>query len=126
MIVATQSTAEPVVLHGGGTSVVVDVAGGVPRVLHWGHRLSAAASADPMLAALGDSQHGADGLTGQRRIPALLPEPAMGWTGSPGLEGHRHGRAFTTLFEAAGHELLDLVGGGQRLLTRGEDAVAGL
>ncbi|MEO5852941.1 MAG: glycoside hydrolase family 36 N-terminal domain-containing protein, partial [Nocardioides sp.] len=124
MIVATQSTLQPVVLQGGGTSVVVDVDGGVPRVLHWGQRLSEAATADPMLAALGDSQHGADGLTGQRRIPALLPEQAMGWMGSPGLEGHRDGQFFTTFFESARHELGECTGGGQWLNVRVEDATA--
>jgi alpha-galactosidase len=120
------SSLPPVVLHGGGTSVVVDVTGGVPRVLHWGGRLSEAAARDPMLASLGDSQHGADGLTGQRRVPALLPEQAMGWTGLPGLEGHRSGRAFTTLFEATGHDLGDGGTDRQRVVTRSEDPAAGL
>src|SRR5829696_8771792 len=101
MILATSSTPMPVVLHGGGTSVVVDVEGGVPRVLHWGRRLSAAASTEPMLSALNDSQHGADGFAGQHRIPALLPEQAAGWTGTPGIDGHRDGRLFSNLFEAA-------------------------
>jgi len=125
MILASQSSAAPVVLHGGGTSVVVDIEGGVPRVLHWGHRLSDAASADPLLATLGESQHGADGLTGQQRVPALLPEQAKGWTGLPGLEGHREGRAFTSLFEHLGHEL-DTDDGTQRLVVRGQDVEAGL
>src|SRR5688500_15118906 len=121
MIVATKSTSQPVVLHGGGTSVVIDVEGGIPRILYWGHRLSAAASTDPLLGVLGDSQHGADGLTGQRRIPALLPEQATGWTGTPGLEGHRNGQSFTTSFETGGHDLDDRPEGGLRLVVRGED-----
>jgi alpha-galactosidase len=126
MIVATDPTPPPVVLQGGGTSVVVDVQGGVPQILHWGGRLSDAASADPLLAALGDSQHGADGLTGQRRIPAILPEPSRGWTGLPGLEGHRDGQAFTTLFEHAGHEVSGGSGEPHRLLMSGCDASAAL
>jgi alpha-galactosidase len=126
MMASTQSTSEPVEMHGGTTSVVVDVAGGVPRILHWGRRLSPAGAADPMLATLGDSQYGADGLTGQRRTPALLPEQATGWTGLPGLEGHRNGRWFTSLFEAAGHDVAALTDGGQRLVVRGADATTGL
>jgi alpha-galactosidase len=127
MILASQkSPPDPVVMHGGGTSLVVDVGGGVPRVLHWGRRLSDEAAGDPMLASLGDSQHGADGLTGQRRLPALLPEQAMGWTGLPGLEGHRDGRTFTTLFVPTGRKLDGLAAGGQRLVTSAEDAAAGL
>lgn len=121
MILATKSTAVPVVLHGGGTSVVVDVEGGVPRVLHWGRRLSAAASTDPILATLSDSQHGADGFAGQHRTPALLPEQAAGWTGTPGLEGHRDGRLFSPFFESTGYDLDDRVDGGQRLVARGVD-----
>src|SRR4051794_35157382 len=125
MIPAAQPT-PPVVLHGGGTSVVVDVTGGVPRVVHWGARLGAAASADPTLATLGDSQHGADGLTGQQRTPALLPEQATGWTGTPGIEGHRTGRDFTTLFDPAGHDLDQGALGSQRLVVRGVDPRTGL
>ena len=121
MMVATESTPEPVVLHEAGTSVVVDASGGVPRVLYWGRRLGVVAAADPMLGTLGDSQHGADGLTGQHRLPALLPEQAAGWIGTPGLEGHRDGHAFTTLFRSAGHDVEELVSGGQRLTVRGTD-----
>ncbi len=126
MILATKSTSQPVVMHGGGTSAVVDVQCGVPRILYWGPRLSTAAATDPMLAALGDSQHGADGLTGQHRIPALLPEQATGWMGTPGLEGHRDGHAFTTSFEPAGHARDVRARGGERVVVRGKDTTARL
>jgi alpha-galactosidase len=126
MTVATHTAQRsPVVLSGGPVSVVVDVEPGVPRVLHWGRRLSAEAVADPLLATLGESQQGADGLTGERRLPTLLPEPATGWTGTPGLTGHRNGRTFTTLFDRSGVDLRD-EDGGQWLVLRGEDAASGL
>src|SRR3990170_1324883 len=74
------------VLTAGAASVVVDMETGVPRVLHWGPRLSAALAADEdYLATLAEAQHGADGLTGACRIPAVLPEQSGGWTGTPGL-----------------------------------------
>ncbi len=93
----------PVALESGGVGLVVDVSGGVPRVLHWGPPVSS--DDRQFLATLGESQHGADGLTGASRFPAVLPEQSSGWVGTPGLEGHRAGSRFSTLFRPAGFAL---------------------
>ncbi|WP_246256727.1 alpha-galactosidase [Isoptericola halotolerans] len=70
----------------------------LPTVLHWG--------ADPGPlddAALAELEHAArpplatNGVDEPAPV-ALLPEPWTGWTGSPGLEGHRSGRDWSPRF----------------------------
>ncbi|BBH63816.1 alpha-galactosidase [Actinoplanes sp. OR16] len=78
-------------LRSAGVSLVLDARGAVPVILHWG----------PDLGELDDAA-----LTGfaEACVPAvapssvdvplrlsLMPGPAEGWSGTPGLEGHRHG-----------------------------------
>jgi alpha-galactosidase len=124
----TTTRDEPVlVLTGGSTSVAVDVAGGVPRVLHWGPRLERASPSDiEFLAGLTEDQHAADALTGSRRLPAVLPEQSAGWIGTPGLDGHRNGTTFTTRFASSGHELAGEPDRGQVLTARAVESDAGL
>jgi alpha-galactosidase len=86
------------VLSAAATSLVVDTRGGVPRVLHWGARLDHPDPGLAFLATLHESQYGADGLDRHRRLPAVIPEQSAGWMGTPGLEGHRDGRVFSTSF----------------------------
>ncbi|PSK99799.1 alpha-galactosidase [Haloactinopolyspora alba] len=100
-------------------SVVVDVSGGVPRILHWGPRVGARASDRPFLRSLAETQRGADGLH-DSMPPAVLPEQAAGWMGTPGLEGHRDGTTFSSRFVTAGHEL-NSAAGRQTLNSRAVD-----
>lgn len=128
MIGATTASAMPplLLLENGGLCVVLDVAGGVPRVLHWGLPVGADPSDRKFLAGLAESQHGADGLSGAPRGPAVLPEQSAGWVGTPGLEGHRGGRAFSTAFSPAGHSVSDAPGSGRTVTVMGVDPVARL
>jgi alpha-galactosidase len=127
MTVPTTTRDESVlVLTGGSTSVVVDVASGIPRVLHWGPRLERTSSDIEFLAGLTEDQHAADALTGSRRLPAVLPEQSAGWMGTPGLDGHRNGTTFTTRFASSGHELAGEPDRGQVLTTRAVESDAGL
>ncbi len=117
------------VLSAGATSLVVDVGTGVPQVLHWGARLhpDTPDGVDaPFLATLHESQHGGDGLERDRRFPAVLPEQSAGWIGTPGLEGHRGGAAFTTRFTPAGVECSGGPDADQALTVRAVDAAAEL
>ncbi|HEX8095142.1 alpha-galactosidase [Jatrophihabitans sp.] len=123
---ATTRDESVLVLTGGSTSVAVDVAGGVPRVLHWGPRLERTPSDIEFLAGLTEDQHAADALTGSRRLPAVLPEQSAGWMGTPGLDGHRNGTRFTTRFLSSGHELAGEPDRGQVLTARAVDSDAGL
>jgi alpha-galactosidase len=120
----TQPGTAPVVLECRGTSLVVDPSGGVPRVMHWGAPV--AAEDRSFLATLPESQHGADGLTGASRFPAVLPEQSAGWTGTPGLDGHRDGAIFTTRFSPAGWDLDGSASSGFVLRVHGEDRAARL
>jgi alpha-galactosidase len=118
------SETTPVVLESGGVGVVLDTNGGLPRVLHWGATVAAADR--ELLSTLGRSQHGADGLAGSSQFPAVLPEQSLGWMGTPGLEGHREGRAFSTLFSAAGSQVDGDAGTGWTVEVHGEDRAAQL
>jgi alpha-galactosidase len=102
MTPATEVEPRPVVLHAGGVSVVLDIRGGVPRVLHWGRRLTAAPEDDAFLLSLADLQRAADSLEGSTSA-AMLPEQSAGWMGTPGLAGHRDGTTFSTRFLPTGH-----------------------
>ncbi|TDE43412.1 alpha-galactosidase [Nonomuraea mesophila] len=118
------STAGSVRVHtltAAATCLVVDVSSGVPRVLHWGARLDDDPAHERFLATLSEAQFGADGLPGQHRHPAVLPEQSAGWTGTPGLEGHRNGTAFSTRFLATEHELSGRPDQGQVLVSRAVD-----
>ena len=87
----------PPVLHlrRDGTSVVLDLAARpAPVIVHWGADLGdAPAETLTSLAAAHLPQRVSGGLDRTARLD-LLPTPSAGWTGTPGLEGHRDGAAF--------------------------------
>jgi alpha-galactosidase len=130
MGVSADSPARAVhVLGAGDVSLVVDVSSGVPRVLHWGARSHAQGVNDADTAfveTLRESQHGADGLAGQHPLPAVLPEQSSGWMGTPGLEGHRQGTVFSTLFDPTECEVTGAPDADQRLTAHAVDAAAEL
>ncbi|MGC4807459.1 alpha-galactosidase [Micromonospora sp. DT233] len=86
-------------LRRAATSLVLDARGpGLPRVAHWGAGLGPLTAAD--LAALVDAgvppvvPSSFDAPT----VLSLLPEASAGWSGRPGLAGHRDGAAWSTAF----------------------------
>ncbi|MQA03503.1 MAG: alpha-galactosidase [Streptosporangiales bacterium] len=119
----TNDSDTPLVLRAGGTCAVVDVRGAIPRVLHWG--AAGGTGDEAFLATLATSQEGTDQLTGASRIPAVLPEQSAGWFGTPGLDGHRDGTAFSIRFRRSRWHL-DADGPGQSLLVEGTDEAAQL
>ncbi len=82
----------PVHLRAGGVSLVLDTAGpSLPRVLHWGRDLGAL---DPeALDGLARVSVDAVPPSSATRPPSLplLPVEVDGWSGTPGLAGHRDG-----------------------------------
>ncbi|WIM99119.1 alpha-galactosidase [Actinoplanes oblitus] len=92
----------PELLHlsAAGVSLVLDCRGpGLPSVVHWGAALDdEEITAGLMLAAapqpIGFSVDGA-----VRVSP--VPEQSSGWLGTPGLAGHRDGRAWATAFRVS-------------------------
>lgn len=111
---------EMAVLSAGRVSVVADVSGGVPRLLHWGRRLTNADEHGAYLASLGHLELGADGLLGASRA-GIVPEHSAGWMGTPGLEGHRAGTVFATRFRRTGLDRREGPGGAQVLVTTAVD-----
>jgi alpha-galactosidase len=126
-----QVTPEPAVhvLSAGSVSVIVDVGSGLPRIVHWGPRATHGAPTEVDLAfaaTLHESQAAADGLVADTRLPAVLPQQSSGWTGTPGLDGHREGRRFSTMFGSLGSERHGGPDERQTLVTRAADPVAEL
>jgi alpha-galactosidase len=125
--VATSTRAvEPLLLESGGLCVVLDVGGGVPRVLHWGPAVGGEPSDRHFLATLAESQKGADGLLGAAGVPAVLPEQSAGWIGTPGLDGHREGAVFSTAFASTGCSVTGEPGSGQTVTVDAVDPAARL
>ncbi|CAM5489389.1 alpha-galactosidase [Leifsonia shinshuensis] len=82
-------------LRAAGTSLVIDTAGRVPRVLHWGADLGPVD--ETTLEALRDSGDPAV-LNNSPDIPrsfSLWPSEFEGWAGTPAQEGHAAGSATT-------------------------------
>ncbi len=93
----------PVHLRSGGTSVVVDASGdALPRIVHWGPDLGPLD--DETLASVVDA-HRSIPVSGGLDVAvpvAVLPEASAGWTGQPGLAGHRDGSGFSTRLQVTG------------------------
>lgn len=105
-----------IVLNGRSSDVVVDTSTGVPTIVHWGSPLRGSFDASAVERPI---VHGsADSIAAM----SVVPEHAAGYTGRPGLHGRRiDGTAWAPAFRPAGHVLEP-----GRLVTRAEDAVAGL
>ncbi|WP_371782311.1 alpha-galactosidase [Streptosporangium subroseum] len=102
----------PIHLRAGGTSIVVAVDGGrLPRILHWGPDLgevgddALAYLRKAALPAIGDSA-----VTYPQPVP-VLPQPAEGWLGRPGLVGDDDGRRWAPKFRDATHRAEDATDG---------------
>lgn len=114
-----------IALHTDTVSVVVEAARGVPRVLYWGARVKNLDGDTDYLRSLATTQRGADALRGSGP-PAVLPEQSAGWVGTPGLEGHRDGQHFSTLFVPVEHHVTSTTDDSVTLVVVGRDAAAQL
>lgn len=116
------TTNDLVHLTAGGVSVVLDCRdGALPAVVHWGAALGALAHDE--LVALADADV-APVANNEADVPvrlALLPEPHRGWTGRPGLSGHRDGRDWSPAFTVTALHVDDT-----RMTAEAEDTTAGL
>ena len=115
-----------VVLRRDGVMVALDVGGPqLPRIVHWGSDLGALSDSEiaelPAAAYVpsDDNTHNAD-------VPLTIsPTRAQGWSGWPGLTGHRDGTASQPLFVQAAVDT-DESADGQTLRYRGIDEAAAL
>jgi alpha-galactosidase len=93
---------ELVALTGQSFDVVVDVATGVPTVVHWGAPLGAGADLAALAGALG--RPSVAGAMAHVAPVGIVPLHAEGFPGRPGLVGRRAGgRAWAPRFEAVSH-----------------------
>ncbi|HEY3438269.1 MAG TPA: alpha-galactosidase [Actinotalea sp.] len=94
-------TGEPVLhLRAGGTSVVLDLAASPhPAIVHWGEELTGSSGASLQDLALASRPQRVSGGLDVPAAGTLLPTPAGGWLGTPGIEGHRGGASFSICLE---------------------------
>ncbi len=86
-------------LQAGGVSVVLDSRdAGLPAVLHWGRDVGKLSDAE--LTELGRAWKApaGDSVIDVPERTSILPTPAEGWVGTPGLIGSRAGADFSALF----------------------------
>ncbi|MFC8298737.1 alpha-galactosidase [Micromonospora orduensis] len=109
------------------THLVLDARGpGLPRVVHWGGdvgdlddeglRQLTDATVPPVVPSSFD----------EPAVLSLLPEPSAGWSGRPGLAGHRDGRDWSTAFRLDGLDVDQPADGPARVVVRASDPAAGL
>jgi alpha-galactosidase len=112
----TPSGSNTVHLRGRASDVVVDLATGVPTIVHWGRRIADVLVDGTVREAL------AAGTPDQVAPVSVVPEHGSGFTGRPGLLGHRRrGTAWAPRFSALDHTATS-----NRLVARASDDVAGL
>ena len=102
--------------------MVVDLATtGLPTIVHWGEDLGLIGPADLAgLALAAAPQRVSGGLDVPARL-TLLPHEGSGWQGTPGLEGHRAGQAFSPAFSTVSVDAAT-----STLTVLAEDPTAGL
>jgi alpha-galactosidase len=113
-------------LRAAGVSLVLSTPeGALPGVVHWGADLGdldAAALAELVRA---EATVPVNNDVDEPQPLSLLPEQSRGWTGQPGLSGHRAGRAWSTRFATTSSTLAPAEAGG-RLVVEAADVDAGL
>jgi alpha-galactosidase len=121
---AQQRRVDPVHLRNGGTSVVLDPAhAALPIIVAWGEDLGDATSAELSALAVGSRPQRVSGGLDQPAPFTLIPQESAGWLGTPGLTGHRGGRAFSTKLVT---DDLDVSADGAGVRVSASDPAAGL
>lgn len=118
---------EMVHLRAGGVSLVLDCRGPrLPVVVHWGADLGELAPDDlkalavttvaPVVASTPDAHHPV----------SIIPEHSAGWSGLPGIRGHRDGTAWSCAFRQERLEVSQHGGPGGQVVVRAVDESAAL
>ncbi|QQD75471.1 alpha-galactosidase [Curtobacterium sp. YC1] len=109
-------------LTAGGVSLVLDCRGAaLPAVVHWGAALGPLDEAALTALADADVAPVAPNEMDEPVRLALLPEPHRGWTGRPGLAGHRDGHDWAPAFTVTALDVTDTT-----LTAHAVDTTAGL
>ncbi|NNC11396.1 alpha-galactosidase [Planctomonas sp. JC2975] len=106
-------------LRAAGVSVLLDLRDADARVAHWGADLGEQAP-DPAFFAGGTGASSFDAPV----TASLIPQPARGWRGTPGIEGNRSGRSFSPrlVLQDARTESADPAGSQRAVLVFTDDA----
>jgi alpha-galactosidase len=114
-------------LTAGGVAVVVDLpAHALPRIAYWGRdlgRMSDEQVADLVRAS--KAPNAANGLDAPLPV-AVVPEQWAGWTGTPGLSGHRHGEHWSAQFLPVETTVSQSEGLGGQIVVRALDVASDL
>ncbi|HEU4999653.1 MAG TPA: alpha-galactosidase [Lapillicoccus sp.] len=110
-------------LRSGGVSLVVAIAEGpgLPRVVHWGADLGELSDDELRELALVTVAQVTSYVLDDPVPAAVLPEHALGYSGWPGVNGHRGGRSWSPLFTVT-----DVARDGATLTVQAADADAAL
>jgi len=109
-------------IRSGGVSLVIDVTPPhLPRILHWGSDLGDCSSAELASLLWGSRRQAVANQPDEPLTLTVLPENSLSWVGTPGLEGHRDGQAFSTRFE-----VVDVHAAANAVQVSAKDDVAGL
>ncbi len=114
-------------LSASGVALVLALpADSLPRVLHWG--ADPGPSSEAVLLDLELSSRPALATNGVDAGVAVsvLPESWTGWTGTPGLSGHRQGAAWSPRFVPVSVDVNAVDGAGGAVVVRAEDRIAEL
>lgn len=98
----------------------------LPRVVHWGAALGSDAAADiAELVRHSTPPRATNGVDVDVNV-SVVPESWSGWTGAPGLSGHRAGRSWSAKFVPTSIDVADAGGEGGFVVVHAADEVAEL
>ncbi len=115
-------------LRAGAVSVVLELPDRrLPVVRHWGPDLGELGPDDLAALCTAARVHRGDSPFDVADSVSILPEPALAWTGRPGVEGSRGGRDWSPAFRTTGPPRRSTAPDGtQQVLVRSRDEVARL
>jgi alpha-galactosidase len=121
-----ESGSETIVLRAAGTAVVLDLpAEGLPEVLHWGHDLGPL-TADELSRLRELTPSVPNNTMDQPFHFTLLPGQPDGWSGRPGLSGHRDGADPFPRFRTTSSAVTPEPDGGTEVVVHAADQRSGL
>ena len=114
-------------LRASGVSIVLDLTTGfLPRIVHWGADLGESSDAALRQLVAASARQVVSNQPDEPAWLAVLPENSHSWVGTPGIEGHREGRGFSTRFAVTSATVGTTEDGTQRVQLAATDAAADL
>ena len=125
--VRDRAAAQEVRLTAAGVLLVVVLpAGRIPCIIHWGPSPEGESVSDCSALETATRRPNASNGVAEFLRPAVVPEAWTGFMGTPGLEGHRLGKAWTTRFVPTSVDVSEDAGHGGSIRCVAQDPEAGL